>query len=155
QKEWVQKSISDERSPLTPVWHGALPEACLLKPMTIEPLFDVVTARPEQGVEDMRHWESVVSLLSCVGPSGPSIALRWFQFDDPELAAIASSHVASGYVESRPGPFNWSVQLPCDAVAEVIGALQAIPGLVRKLRVSLDRLSYCMQRYRLEDRVLE
>lgn len=156
-----QRLTQVNSSPYWSVLNHAEPESALLMGRRIEPFtFDPETQPNLQNDEYIATHELFLDIalaLTVVGPRSVISAMKWFNFDDPDLeyALLGSSHSSHMHeiVPSQPGNY---LALDSNEAPQIVQGYLALSGTTRdKVRVALQRLNQAQRRHNIGDRAVE
>lgn len=161
-KRWLSRGRHDNRCPNTSgAYFEALPTAALVCSHTVRPLLHHVRLGELKAPEDPFRLHFLLDdarlALSLVGPSAPTSAGYWFEFEDPHLDDVNLGVTLSASLqEVLPWPFGGEVPLDDQDVARHVTAFLSLdPELRARLRLPLKRFNQAMQRPPHGDRALD
>lgn len=124
------------------------PTAAITARKVIDPLFVDADAEFQADPDPIPDLLDDVGLcLSTIGPHPLLGAVRWFQFDDPELNVAAGSAITPTLLEIQPHWLPLPMALDADAAQRLVPKFLAMRRELRnRVRISLQRLVQAMLR---------
>lgn len=142
----------------TPFHLKSPPLAAIVSRVTISPVL-VPTQAFDHSLFGKHHEEdsrlrSCVLALTVVGPCAPTIAGKWFTFDDADLERVGQGGIAPGSNEIIPALHHEDRLLDETRARDAVRLFFAC-ATKSPLTIALERLNQSLRRYAIADRVLD
>jgi hypothetical protein len=161
-KQWIlNHSHIDTHLPLMSALSFTPPQSALVVAQKVEPF--IIDAERETHAHHNNYLQtheliqSIILVLTVVGPRAVISSAQWFTFDDLDLEqACLFSGRSTQMLEISPNRPSIEPTLNCTDAQEIVRAYLALQSATQaKVRVALQRLSQSLRRHNVGDRAVE